>query len=123
MPSSATPLAFIGEDIGFFDFPTMDDGNTGITIGGDVIAAFTNDSDVAAFMEYMISPEAGQFFITQFGYGHGNRKAFDLVDEESLASVGLPRDPTALLSAGVFSGENKRQAEVTQMFENVMAGI
>lgn len=74
-------------------------------------------------IDAIISPEAGKYFITQFGYGHGNRKAFDLVDDEALASVGLPRDPTALLSAGVFSGENKRQAEVTQMFENVMAGI
>jgi alpha-glucoside transport system substrate-binding protein len=59
------PDLVIGEDIGFFDFPTRDDGNTGITIGGDVIAAFTNDSDVAAFMEYMISPEAGTVWAEQ----------------------------------------------------------
>jgi alpha-glucoside transport system substrate-binding protein len=59
------PDLVIGEDIGFFDFPTMADGNTGITIGGDVIAAFTNDSDVAAFMEYMISPEAGTVWAEQ----------------------------------------------------------
>ncbi|MGQ0608416.1 MAG: ABC transporter substrate-binding protein [Chloroflexota bacterium] len=59
------PDLVIGEDIGFFDFPTMADGNAAITIGGDVIAAFTNDSDVAAFMEYMVSPEAGQVWAEQ----------------------------------------------------------
>lgn len=59
------PDLAIGQDIGFFDFPTMADGNAGITIGGDVIAAFVNDSDVAAFMEYMVSPEAGQVWAEQ----------------------------------------------------------
>ncbi len=49
----------IGTDIDFFDFPAVGDGGTPVTIGGDVIAAFTNDSDVAEFMEYMVSPEAG----------------------------------------------------------------
>ena len=59
------PDLVIGEDIGFFDFPIMADGNEAITIGGDVIAAFVADSDVAAFMEYMVSPEAGQVWAEQ----------------------------------------------------------
>jgi spermidine/putrescine transport system substrate-binding protein len=71
----------------------------------------------------MISPEAGQYFISEFGYGHGNRKAFELVDDETLAAVGLPRDPTELLSSGVFSSDNKRQDEVNQLFEAVKAGL
>ena len=50
----------IGTGIDFFDFPTVGGGGDGaITIGGDVIAAFVADSDVAAFMEYMTTPEAG----------------------------------------------------------------
>jgi len=55
----------IGTDIDFFDFPALGDAGTPVTIGGDVIAAFTNDSDVAAFMEYMISPEAGTVWAEQ----------------------------------------------------------
>lgn len=74
-------------------------------------------------IDAMISPEAGQYFITEFGYGHGNQKSFELVDDETLAAVGLPRDPTTLLEAGVFSSDNKRQDEITQMFEAVKAGI
>ena len=74
-------------------------------------------------IDAIISPEAGQYFITEFGYGHGNQKSFELVDDETLAAVGLPRDPTTLLSSGVFSSDNKRQDETTQMFEAVKAGI
>lgn len=74
-------------------------------------------------IDAMISPESGQYFITEFGYGHSNRKAFEAVDDEALASLGLPRDPTTLLSSGIFSSDNKRQDEITQMFEAVKAGI
>jgi len=49
----------LGTEIDFFDFPAVGDGGTPVTIGGDVLAAFTNDSDIAEFMQYMISPEAG----------------------------------------------------------------
>src|SRR3990170_2388375 len=43
----------LGTRIDFFDFPPVGEGGgSPITIGGDVIAAFVNDSDVAAFMEY-----------------------------------------------------------------------
>lgn len=74
-------------------------------------------------IDAMISPEAGHYFITEFGYGHSNRKSFDEVDDETLASLGLPRDPTDLLSAGVFSSDNTRQTELTRMLEEVMAGL
>lgn len=46
-----------GEDIDFFDFPQSD--GLKVTIGGDVMAAFNADSDVAEFMQYMTTPEAG----------------------------------------------------------------
>lgn len=50
----------IGTGIDFFDFPTVDGNGAGaITIGGDVIAAFTDNPGVAEFMEYMTTPEAG----------------------------------------------------------------
>lgn len=49
-----------GEDINFFDFPPVSGDGLKITIGGDVMAAFNADSDVAAFMEYMTTAEAGQ---------------------------------------------------------------
>ncbi|HEX2766016.1 MAG TPA: ABC transporter substrate-binding protein [Candidatus Limnocylindria bacterium] len=55
----------IGEDIGWFDFPPINDNGSPVTIGGDVIAAFVADSDVAEFMEYLISVEGGTVWAEQ----------------------------------------------------------
>lgn len=59
------PDLVIGEDIGWFAFPPINDNGSPVTIGGDVIAAFVADTDVAAFMEYMVSPEAGTVWAEQ----------------------------------------------------------
>lgn len=74
-------------------------------------------------IDAMLSPEAGQWLITQQGYGHSNKKAFDLVDEATLTALGLPKDPTALLGSGIFSKENARHDDIVKMFEDVKAGI
>jgi ABC-type glycerol-3-phosphate transport system substrate-binding protein len=47
--------------INWFGFPTIDGNGEGlVTYGGDVMAALVNDSDVAAFMEYLTTADAGQ---------------------------------------------------------------
>jgi ABC-type glycerol-3-phosphate transport system substrate-binding protein len=47
--------------INWFPFPTIDGNGEGlVTYGGDVMAALVSDSDVAAFMEYLTTAEAGQ---------------------------------------------------------------
>ncbi len=47
--------------INWFGFPTIDGNGEGlVTYGGDVMAALVADSDVAAFMEYLTTAEAGQ---------------------------------------------------------------
>jgi alpha-glucoside transport system substrate-binding protein len=49
--------------IAFFDYPTVSGSGEGeITYGGDVMAALVRDSDVAAFMEYLATPEAGEIW-------------------------------------------------------------
>ncbi|MGI8659243.1 MAG: ABC transporter substrate-binding protein [Candidatus Limnocylindria bacterium] len=50
-----------GTAIDWFPFPTIDGNGAGlVTYGGDVMSALVNDSDVAAFMEYLTTAEAGQ---------------------------------------------------------------
>ncbi len=73
-------------------------------------------------IDAMMSPEAGQWEIENFGYGHSNRKAFDLVSEADLKQRGLTRTPEDLLQAGVFSAPLANEAELTVMFEEVKAG-
>jgi len=47
--------------INWFPFPTIDGNGEGlVTYGGDVMAALVADSDVAEFMEYLTTAEAGQ---------------------------------------------------------------
>lgn len=50
--------AKLGTDADWFDFPSIN-GNTGVTIGGDVIGALTTNPGVKEFMEYMATAEAG----------------------------------------------------------------
>lgn len=74
------------------------------------------------FIDAMLSPEAGKWLIEVQGYGHSNAKTFELVDEAMLTERGLPKDPTALLSTGVFSREIKRLQDYERLFEAVKAG-
>lgn len=47
-----------GTTIDWFDFPSIG-GNKGVTIGGDVIAAFTTKPGVKEFIQYMTSADSG----------------------------------------------------------------
>src|SRR2546423_1810156 len=47
-----------GDTIDWFDFPAIN-GNKGVTIGGDVISAFTTKPGVKEFLNYMTSQESG----------------------------------------------------------------
>lgn len=51
--------AKLGTDADWFDFPGFSGDNKAVTIGGDVIGAFTTNPGVKEFMEYMTTPEAG----------------------------------------------------------------
>src|SRR4029077_351063 len=48
----------VGDTIDWFDFPSIN-GNKGVTIGGDVIAAVTTKPGVKEFLQYMTTAEAG----------------------------------------------------------------
>ena len=70
----------------------------------------------------MLSPEAGAFEIVDFGYGHANRKTYDLIDEETLAAHGLTRNPEDLLKSGIFQEPIGNEPELQTMFEEVKTG-
>ena len=76
------------------------------------------------FINAMSSPEAGQFEIESYGYGHSNMKSFEKVSPERLDELGIS-SPTALFAQGVFLSEvppETREKYIT-MFEGVKAGI
>jgi alpha-glucoside transport system substrate-binding protein len=54
------------ETIGFFDFPTIEGQGEGhMVYGGDVLAAFNNRPEVAAFIAYMTTVESGTTWAEQ----------------------------------------------------------
>lgn len=91
---------------------------------GLVMGAGAKHTDLAyALMDAMISPEAGEWLITQQGYGHSNQKSFEIVGADVLEELGLPQDPTMLFETSNFSRENQRLDELQAMFEEVKAGL
>jgi len=74
-------------------------------------------------IDAMIAPDAGKWLIEVQGYGHSNRKAFELVSEEALAERGLVKDPTEFLNDGILFKPNKQLEEISSMFEAVKAGL
>jgi alpha-glucoside transport system substrate-binding protein len=55
----------VGEDIDFFQWPTIDEAHGNPLVGGgDVAAAFVNDEDVAKLIEYLATPEAGKVWVS-----------------------------------------------------------
>jgi spermidine/putrescine transport system substrate-binding protein len=81
----------------------------------------THRDEAYDLMNAMSSPEAGKWLIETYGYGHSNRKAFDLVDDALLAKRGLPRDPQTMLSAGIYATVSNHMNELTQILEEVKA--
>lgn len=76
-----------------------------------------------AAIDSLLSPEAGAYEMMEFGYGHANRKAYDLVSEDELATRGLSRNPEVLLTAGIFQKPIANEPELQAMFEEVKAGL
>jgi len=68
-------------------------------------------------IDSLLSPESGRFLINDYGYGHSNAKAFDLVSEERLTELGLSRNPDKILGAG------KYQIPISDEFSSRMASI
>jgi alpha-glucoside transport system substrate-binding protein len=75
-----------GDTIQWFDFPNFD-APKGVTIGGDVIAAFTDKPGVKEFIEYMASVDSGTTW----------------------AKTGIIISPIKAVSADVYPNESAKQ--------------
>lgn len=51
--------------------------------------AEADDGLIYDFVDAMLAPETGAFLISEYGYGHSNAKAFDLVAPDRLAALGI----------------------------------
>lgn len=76
-------------------------------------------------VDSLIAPDTGQYIIDSYGYGHCNRKAFDLVSQERLDELGLTRNPGDMLDAGHFQVPQSQEFEtrLNTVFEEIMSGF
>jgi len=76
------------------------------------------------FLNAMLDPESGKNLIETFGYGHGNRKSFDLVDPELVAQLGLADLDDMLATTNFYDVIPPAQREkLVGLFDQVKAGI
>jgi spermidine/putrescine transport system substrate-binding protein len=73
-------------------------------------------------IDAFLDPRSRAKDITEFGYGSATKGGFDLVDDATLADVGLPRDPTEMLQSGLFQLPMANEEKLQMMFESVKAG-
>ena len=76
-------------------------------------------------IDSMLSVDTGKWLIGENGYGHPNRKAFDLFDDKKLAELGLSRNPAEILNAGKFMIPQTQEFEtkMNKEFEKIKAGF
>ncbi len=75
-------------------------------------------------IDAMTAPESGAFMISDYGYGSANRKAFDQVDAEVIASLGWD-DPEEMVNSGLVLRPYSEDSlgKIVTMFEEVKAGF
>ncbi|MGH6718432.1 MAG: ABC transporter substrate-binding protein [Alphaproteobacteria bacterium] len=75
------------------------------------------------FIDAALAPESGRYLIDEYGYGHSNRKAFELVSQERLVELAIST-PEALFKQGIFFQpiEPSIREKYIAMFEEVKAG-
>jgi spermidine/putrescine transport system substrate-binding protein len=76
-------------------------------------------------IDSLLSVESGKFMIESYGYGHSNRKSFDLFDDATLADKGLSRNPAEILSKGHFQtvATQEWQNRMNETWETIKAGF
>lgn len=88
---------------------------------GLVLARAATEVDAAYdLMNAMLAPEAGKWLVETLGYGHSNRKTFDIVDPRAWSDTGMPHDVVQLLNHGHFTHEYERYDVMQGILEQVM---
>ena len=90
--------------------------------GLSIVAGTPFREKVHELIDAFLDPRSRAWEIENFGYGAATKSAFDLVDEETLASLGLSKNPEEILSAGIYQLSIKGQTELQALFEEVKAG-
>ncbi len=92
------------------------------TCGISLMANATKIDRCYDIIDALLGPEAGAAEIMELGFGHANKKAYDLVSDADLATRGLTKNPQDLLTSGIFQEPIGNEPKLQEMFEEVRAG-
>jgi spermidine/putrescine-binding protein len=93
--------------------------------GFALLANGEGDEDKAYdYLNAVLAPEAGEYLVTAYGYGHCNQKTYDRVPAETLPELGIT-DPKTHMADGVFFAEiePKVREKYITLFEEIKAGF
>ena len=65
------------------------------------------------FIDAWLSPETGKYLIEASGYGHANRKSFEIADPAEVAAMGIA-DPEALMASAILFRSPSDDVQVEQ---------
>lgn len=91
--------------------------------GLSIIKGSEHTDKVYDLINAMLAKESRVWEIENFGYGASTQEAFDAVDPEVLASLGLSSDPDAVLGAGNFQMPIINESGFQEMFDESKAGL
>ncbi|MBS38806.1 MAG: hypothetical protein CMO26_23160 [Thiotrichales bacterium] len=76
------------------------------------------------YLNAVLAPEAGEYLMTAYGYGHSNAKTFDLVPQETQNKLGI-KDPVSHMAGAKFFEEIAPEVRerYIEIFEDVKAGL
>jgi spermidine/putrescine-binding protein len=89
------------------------------------IAGAPGDEQMAYdFIDAWLSPETGKFLIEEYGYGHSNKKSFEIADPEKVAALGYA-DPEDLINNTIFFTSLTPEQDEKQLglWEEILAGM
>jgi spermidine/putrescine transport system substrate-binding protein len=93
------------------------------------LAAIVKDSPASdelkyAYLNAILAPESGAYAIEEFGYGHSNKKAFEVADLKVIEELGWT-NPDVVIDSGLLLEpfEPDTQQKLNLMFDQVKAGL
>jgi len=91
--------------------------------GMSIVNGTTRPQKAHDVIAAMLTPEARAFEITEYGYGSATQAPYALIDDATLENLGMTRDPTELLSSGIFQAPIADEGALTEMYEAVKSGV
>lgn len=111
-----------GTDIDFFPWPEIDPANGSPLVGGgDVAAAFVNDSDAAKLIEYLSTPEAGKIWVSTGAIASPNKGVTDADYPNELVSK--EADQVKNAESFLFDGSDLLPGTLGQDFGTLLQNI